>query len=166
MALMFVLFGIAIAITTILSCLPIFSAQEQPNILFILADDLGYDDIGIHTDDIITPNIDSLFTNGIELTNYYVQATCSPTRGALMTGRYPIHNGVICVILGSQAAGLPLSEVTIADVLLANNYSTHIVGKWHLGFYKWPFTPTFRGFESFYGYYSGLIIYFLLHIFF
>ena len=85
--------------------------QQQPNILFILADDFGYDDIGLHTDDIKTPNIDSLFENGIELTNYYVQATCSPTRGALMTGRYPIHNGLICVILGKQAAGLPLNGV-------------------------------------------------------
>ena len=113
--------------------------EQQPNILFILADDFGYDDIGLHTDDIKTPNLDSLFQNGIELTNYYVQATCSPTRGALMTGRYPVHNGLICVILGKQAAGLPLNETIMAQVFHDHNYSTHIVGSVQFNLYPLPF---------------------------
>lgn len=67
--------------------------NSRPNILFILADDLGWSDVGFHGSDIKTPNIDKLATEGVILDNYYVQPLCSPTRSALMTGRYPIHTG-------------------------------------------------------------------------
>jgi len=135
-------------------------AAAPKHVVLTVIDDLGYDDLGFRNNgQIDTPNFDALWAGGIELSSYYVQPSCSPTRAAILTGRKPLHTG-INYWLPNVAAGLGLDEVTLADVLNRRNFSSHAVGKWHLGYHKTPYTPTFRGFESFYGYYEGSEDYF------
>ncbi|XP_027050910.1 arylsulfatase B-like [Pocillopora damicornis] len=130
--------------------------SSPPHILFMLADDLGWSDVGFHGSKINTPTIDSLAREGVILDNYYVQPLCTPARGALMTGRYPIHTGLQhFVIRPSNPFGLPLDFQTLPGQLKKVGYATHLVGKWHLGFYKWPYVPTNRGFDSAYGFWGG-----------
>ncbi|KAK2142403.1 hypothetical protein LSH36_961g00078 [Paralvinella palmiformis] len=134
---------------------------KQPNILFILADDFGRNDVGCHVSEIHTPVLDSLAATGIKLNNYYIQPICTPSRSQLMSGRYQIHTGLQhAIIWAPQPNGLPLSMPTLADCLKKQGYSTHIIGKWHLGFYKEVYTPIHRGFDSFYGYLTGAEDYF------
>ena len=104
---------------------------SKPHILFILADDLGYGDLGYTGSDIKTPTIDALAKAGTVMGHYYVMQCCSPTRAALQTGRYNIRYGLQTqVIPNNKRYGLPLNETTIADYLRLQNYSTHAVGKW------------------------------------
>ncbi|GFO01792.1 arylsulfatase j [Plakobranchus ocellatus] len=132
------------------------AVQRKPNIVVILSDDQGFHDIGYHGSEIATPHLDQLAAAGVKLENYYVQPVCSPTRSQLMTGRYQIHTGLQHrIIRPSQPYGLPLQYPTIADLLHDNGYSTHAIGKWHLGFYKKEYTPLFRGFDTFYGILPG-----------
>ncbi|CAG0897709.1 unnamed protein product, partial [Cyprideis torosa] len=159
---------------------PIRLAAPRPHIVFILADDLGFNDVGYRGgDQVPTPNIDALAYSGVILGNYYAHPLCTPSRAALLTGRYPIRNGMpgtaetelvqnsIFNVSGMQhyvirtnvAAGLPLSERTMPDYLRSLGYRTHAVGKWHLGFYRKEFTPEFRGFDSHFGYWSGVVSY-------
>ncbi|XP_040064221.1 arylsulfatase B-like [Ixodes scapularis] len=129
----------------------------RPNIIFLFIDDLGWDDVSFHgSPQIPTPNMDVLAADGIILNNYYVQPVCTPSRAALMTGLYPIHTGMQhSVLMPAQPYGLPL-EVTIMPQHFKNlGYETHMIGKWNLGNYKLTYTPTYRGFDSFYGYYSA-----------
>ncbi len=132
---------------------------ERPNILFIVADDLGYADLGFQgCKDIPTPNVDALAASGVRFTNGYVSGPyCSPTRAGLMTGRYQTRFGHEFNPAGGN--GLPLSETTIADRLKAAGYATGLVGKWHLGGLP-RFHPQRRGFDEFYGFLGGAHDYF------
>uniref|UniRef100_A0A7M5VG10 Sulfatase N-terminal domain-containing protein n=1 Tax=Clytia hemisphaerica TaxID=252671 RepID=A0A7M5VG10_9CNID len=137
------------------------NAEQPPHIVLIVADDLGWNDVGFHgSDQIPTPNIDKLAKEGIILNNYYVQPICTPTRSALMTGRYPIHTGLFeGVIYPVELYGLSLDEKILPQYLKELGY-THAFGKWHLGYFAKEYTPTYRGFDSFYGYYTGAEDYF------
>ena len=136
------------------------SAPSRPHIIMIVMDDLGSRDLGMHGSEILTPTCDELAQEGIYLDNYYVLPSCSPTRAALLSGRYPLHTGIHTWIEAESTAHLPLDEETVAQVLQRANYTTHAVGKWHVGHSSWNQTPTFRGFESFFGYYMGSEDYF------
>ena len=140
------------------------SAQFRPNIVLIMADDLGYGDISCYGSETIkTPHIDALAANGIRFTDYHSNgAVCSPTRAALMTGRYPQRTGVEGVITAARhrEVGLALEEVTIAEVLKDAGYATAMFGKWHLGYDIKKFGPLRQGFETFEGFVSGNVDYF------
>eukprot|EP00057_Strongylocentrotus_purpuratus_P034997 XP_797340.2 PREDICTED: arylsulfatase B [Strongylocentrotus purpuratus] len=104
---------------------------QPPHIIFIVADDLGWDDVSLHgSSQILTPNIDTLAQEGVTLTNYYVSPICTPTRSAIMTGRHPIHTGMQHDTIGAaEPWGLGLDEKTMAQHLKSLGYSTHAVGK-------------------------------------
>ncbi|GFT08315.1 arylsulfatase B [Trichonephila clavipes] len=129
----------------------------KPNIILLVADDLGFNDVGVHgSTQIPTPNLNALAQNGVLLNNYYVCPVCSPSRGALMTGLYPIHTGTQHdVIFVDQPWGLPLTHTLLPQHLRKLGYATHAVGKWHLGFFRKEYTPVYRGFDSHYGYWGG-----------
>ncbi len=137
------------------------SASARPNIVFILADDLGWKDVGYHGGTIKTPNIDRLAAEGTRLEQFYVQPLCSPTRTGLMTGRYPMRCGLqVGVIRPWANYGLPLEERTLAQALKEAGYTTAICGKWHLGHLNARYLPTARGFDHQYGFYNGALDYF------
>jgi len=140
------------------------ASAPRPNIVLIMADDLGYGDLGCYGSDFInTPNIDALAEKGIRFTDYHSNgAVCSPTRAALMTGRYQQRTGVEGVITAARhrEVGLPLEEVTIAEVLKDAGYATAMFGKWHLGYDVEKFGPLRQGFDTFEGFVSGNVDYF------
>ena len=128
---------------------------SSPNIVIILADDLGWNDVSYHGSEIETPNIDKLISSGVELNRFYVQPTCSPTRAELMTGKSALRLGITRPISKNQRLGLGLEEKILPEYLKELNYSTYLLGKWHLGSYTPEYFPTRRGFDYFYGYLSG-----------
>jgi arylsulfatase A len=135
-----------------------FPAQAEqrrpPNIVIILADDLGYGDIGAYGQKTIrTPNIDRLAREGVKLTDFYAAANiCTPSRAGLLTGRYPIRTGLGHeVIQAKDSNGLPLEEVTLAETLKPKGYVTGIIGKWHLGHVAPHWPPRVQGFDQFFG---------------
>ena len=135
--------------------------ERPPNFILIMADDLGYGGIGCYGHpEIRTPNLDKMAAEGLRLSSYYANSTvCTPTRAALLTGRYQQRSGlegVIYVRGSTRQLGMSRSELTLAEALKANGYSTGIMGKWHLGYRK-EFFPTHQGFDEFYGYVSGNI---------
>jgi arylsulfatase A-like enzyme len=147
--------------TICLLLLPLLSASEKPHVVIFLADDLGWKDVGFHGSEIETPNLDSLAREGLELDRFYVQAVCSPTRGALMSGKYPFNLGLqVDVIRPWDVYGLNLEEKTLPQYFKEAGYATAIVGKWHLGLSKQAFLPQNRGFDHQYGHYLGMIDYF------
>jgi arylsulfatase A-like enzyme len=139
------------------------AAQQSapPNIVYIVADDLGWKDVGFHGSDIRTPNIDRLAQTGARLEQFYVQPMCTPTRAALMTGRYPLRYGLqTLVIPASLSYGLPTDEWLLPQMLKEADYTTAIIGKWHLGHAKREFWPKQRGFDYQYGAQLGEIDYY------
>jgi arylsulfatase A-like enzyme len=135
-------------------------APSRPHILMIVADDLGWGDVGFHGSEIATPHLDALAAGGVRLEQFYVQPVCSPTRAALLTGRYPLRLGLQCgVVRPWSSHGLPLDERTLANALAEAGYATALCGKWHLGHAREEYLPTRRGFEQQYGLYNGAIDY-------
>jgi arylsulfatase A-like enzyme len=129
------------------------SAASKPNIVHIVADDLGWKDVGFNgATDIKTPNIDALASGGAKFSQFYVQPMCTPTRAALMTGRYPFRYGLqTLVIPGPAGFGLDTSEFLMPQCLKDAGYSTAIIGKWHLGHADMKYWPKQRGFDYQYG---------------
>ena len=133
----------------------------RPHIILMMADDLGWGDVGFHESKIRTPHIDALAASGVRLNQFYAQPVCSPTRGALMTGRYPMRLGLQCGVVRPWAKhGLPLDERTLPQALGEAGYVTAVVGKWHLGHVSPEYLPTRRGFDHQYGHYNGALDYF------
>jgi len=128
--------------------------QAKPNVVFILVDNLGYGELGVYGGGILrgapTPRIDKLASEGTRLLNFNVEAQCTPSRSALMTGRFSIRSGTYAVPIGGQADGLTLWEITIAELLSGQGYATGMWGKWHLGSAEERF-PTHQGFDEWYG---------------
>ena len=137
------------------------SGSKKPNILYIVADDLGWKDVGYHGSDIKTPNIDKLAATGARLEQFYAQPMCTPTRAALMTGRYPFRYGLqTLVIPAGYNYGLPTDEWLLPQTLKEAGYKTAIIGKWHIGHGDPKFWPRQRGFDYQYGPMIGEIDYF------
>ncbi|MCD6395586.1 MAG: arylsulfatase, partial [Planctomycetes bacterium] len=128
-------------------------ADSKPNILYIIADDLGWADVSYQGSRIHTPNIDALAKNGVALNQHYVMPTCTPTRVGLMTGQYPSRYGVLAPAYGQI---FDPDTVTLAEALRRKGYSTAISGKWHMGSPP-ECVPTKFGFQSSYGYFAGQI---------
>jgi arylsulfatase A-like enzyme len=152
-----------ITIIALLAAGASFAAQaaNRPNIVLIVADDLGRADVGfMGGKEIQTPQLDRLARSGAVLNAFYVQPVCSPTRAAIMTGRYPVRTGVYTVVRPHAKWGLPLEERTLAQALREAGYETAICGKWHLGEYELEYRPTRRGFEHQYGHWFGALDYF------
>ena len=146
----------------LLSTCGFVKAQEQrPNIIMILADDLGNADLGYRGSDIRTPNIDQLAKDGVRLESFHGMPVCTPARAALMTGRYPMRYGLqTLVIFPNHTYGLPTDERTLPQALKEVGYSTAMVGKWHLGHADQKYWPQNRGFDYFYGNTVGEVDYF------
>ena len=131
--------------------------MSKPNIILIIADDMGYGDFGIFNDQIsCTPHLDALVDEGITLTQHYsASPVCAPARAALMTGRYPQRTGSIDTLEARGLDRLGLDETTVADVLCGASYATGLIGKWHNGALDPRYHPTARGYQEFVGFQGG-----------
>ena len=146
------LLGSCVAVT--IACAPTAAQRQKPNILFILADNIGYGDIGVYGGGELrgapTPRIDQLAAESLRLTQFLVEPACTPSRAALMTARYSIRSGLSLVALQGTPYSLPAKEITMAEMLHDVGYATAIFGKWHLG--SEPYSqPQNKGFDEFYG---------------
>ena len=151
----------AVAAAAAAGVLPANAADKQPNIVYIVADDLGWKDVGFHGSDIKTPNLDKLEQQGVQFTQFYAQPMSTPTRAALMTGRYPFRYGLQTLVIPSAHTwGLPTDEGLLPQALGEAGYETAIVGKWHLGHADQKYWPRQRGFDYQYGPLIGEIDYF------
>lgn len=131
---------------------PTRAGDRPPNILFLLTDDQGWPELGVHGNkDLDTPNLDRLAAEGVRLSRFYASPVCTPTRAALMTGRYPQRTGAIDTYLGRDT--LAADEVTVAEVLKKAGYRTGQFGKWHLGRYA-RYHPQSRGFDDYFGFWQ------------
>lgn len=145
----------------LLMATPALAEDKRPNIIFIMADDLGNADLGYRGGRVTTPNIDKLAQEGVRLESFYGQQVCTPSRAALMTGRYPMRYGLqTLVIFPSHTYGLPVDERTLPQALSEAGYATLMTGKWHLGHADQKFWPQNRGFDHFYGNVVGEVDYF------
>ncbi len=152
LAILFLLIAASLPLSANLS-----AAQRQPNIIFIYADDLGYGDLGCFGSKAIkTPNLDRMAVEGLRLTNFYsVSPVCTPSRAALMTGRYAARMGIQQMHLSNvltyqDQTGVPSDETLVSEALKARGYATAAIGKWHLGHVA-PYRPTDRGFDYYFG---------------
>jgi arylsulfatase A-like enzyme len=141
---------------------PAAQAAKPPHIIHIVADDLGWKDVGFNgCTDIRTPNLDALAAGGAKFTQFYVQPMCTPTRAALMTGRYPFRYGLQTAVIPSVSAyGLDTTEWLMPQCLKEAGYRTAIIGKWHLGHADRKYWPRQRGFDYQYGAMIGELDYF------
>ncbi|HMP84687.1 MAG TPA: sulfatase-like hydrolase/transferase, partial [Verrucomicrobiota bacterium] len=138
------------------------AADKKPNIVHIVVDDLGWKDVGFNgCTDIKTPNLDALAAGGVKFSQFYVQPMCTPTRAALMTGRYPFRYGLqTMVIPGTAGYGLDTNEWLMPQCLKEAGYNTANIGKWHLGHANLAHWPKQRGFDYAYGATIGELDYF------
>ena len=144
---------LAIFLVVFLS-VPVEATESKPNIVLIFMDNFGYGELGVYGGGITrgapTPRIDTLAEEGIRLTNFNVEAQCTPSRSALMTGRYAIRSGNGSVPITTGMYGLTQWEITMAEMLSDAGYATGMFGKWHLGHTKGRL-PTDQGFDEWYG---------------
>ncbi|KAK3917281.1 Arylsulfatase B [Frankliniella fusca] len=138
------------------------AADTRPNIVLIIADDLGFNDVSFRgSNQIPTPNIDALAFSGVILDQHYVLPTCTPSRTAILTGQYPIRTGMQGYPLkAGEPRGLPLEFPTLPERLAELGYRTNLVGKWHQGYHHADYTPLGRGFHHHLGYWNGYMSYF------
>ncbi len=160
-----------LAIVALAPSLPKATAAERPNVVIIMADDMGYSDIGCYGGEIQTPNLDRLAANGLRFTQFYNTARCCPTRAALLTGLHQHQTGIGAMTetpKGPRDDARPAYQgylnrncVTMAEVLGASGYHTYMAGKWHLGYHGKEKWPRQRGFDRFYGAIAGATSYFI-----
>lgn len=138
------------------------AGAAKPHVVLLVLDDLGWADVGYHGSNFPTPNIDRLASEGVKLERMYVMPQCSPTRAAIMTGRYSFRTGLqhFTTISPGASPGLPDDSETLAQVFQGAGYATHMIGKWHLGYSMWSQTPLGKGFDTFYGYLQGQVDYY------
>ncbi len=139
-------------------------APAKPNVVLIVSDDMGYGDLGVYgAPDIRTPNLDGLARDGVRLTDFYAAPQCTPTRAALISGRYQQRFRLDAALSGPKSpagqTGLPATGYTLPQLLKNNGYATALIGKWHLG-YRPEFSPNAHGFDYFFGFKSGYIDYY------
>lgn len=141
---------------------PLGCMAVPPNIVHIIADDLGWNDVGFHGSEIATPTIDRLASESVVLDRFYVTPICSPTRAGVLTGRYPFRFGIWDgVVSPTKRHGIPPSEISTPEQLAIAGYKNRaLFGKWHLGLASRIFHPINHGFTEFYGHYNGAIDYF------
>ena len=156
--------GVAALLLALLLSAQASAQSARPNVVLIVTDDVGYGDIGSYgASDIRTPNIDSLAKSGVRLTDFYAAPQCTPTRAALISGRYQQRFRLETALTGPKSpageTGLPASGHSLPQLLKNNGYATGLIGKWHLG-YKPEFSPNAHGFDYFFGFKSGLIDYY------
>lgn len=138
-----------------LAALQAGEAAGRPNLLILLTDDQGYGDFSLHGNPHLrTPNVDRLARAGVQFERFYVNSFCSPTRAALLTGRYPLRCGVWGVTHNKEA--MRLDEMTLAEAFRSGGYRTACLGKWHNG-EQFPYTPPGQGFDEFFGFHNGHI---------
>eukprot|EP01084_Bolivina_argentea_P063642 116168_1 len=141
------------------------SSKSPPNIVFILADDLGWADVGFHRNDtdneVQTPNIDKIATKeGLQLHRHYVYFICAPTRSSFQSGRLPVHVNTNDVTPTHYQQGIPQNMTCLGTKMKEAGYSTHIVGKWDVGLATFTHTPSGRGYDSSLVYYNAEIEYY------
>ncbi|CAB3237079.1 unnamed protein product [Arctia plantaginis] len=136
--------------------------MKKPNMVFIIADDLGWNDVSLHgSDQIPTPNIDLLALSGVAFSRYYSHAICTPSRSALLSGKYSHRTGMQGYPLSmSEDRGLPVTEKILPQYLKQAGYATYLVGKWHVGSSRNEFLPTSRGFDYHFGHRGGFTDYY------
>jgi arylsulfatase A-like enzyme len=150
------------ALTLVAGISPARGVENKPNIVYIVADDLGWKDVGFNgSQDIKTPNLDKLAATGARLEQFYAQPMCTPTRAALLTGRYPFRYGLQTIVIPSVSTyGLATDEWLLPQALKEAGYQTAIIGKWHLGHGDKNYWPKQRGFDYQYGPLIGELDYF------